>query len=115
MNDFDVDKPLLSIIAIKCAQNYLYRIGLSLFSSESQIKNQFLKPSFISFIIYVQILKSITAIPVKEDKYRVILIGDFGYFLNCRYFMNSALVLWSCLALFSQILHYWKYYKNESP
>ncbi len=29
--------------------------------------------------------------------------------------MNSALILWSYLGLFSQILHYWKYYKNESP
>jgi hypothetical protein len=32
MNDFDVDKHLLSVIAIKCAENHLYRIGLSLFS-----------------------------------------------------------------------------------
>jgi hypothetical protein len=29
--------------------------------------------------------------------------------------MNVAIILWGILALFSQILHYWKYYKNESP
>src|SRR5208282_2774943 len=68
-----------------------------------------------SFIICVQILKSITAILMKEDKYRFLLIGDFPYFLNGRYFINSALILWGLLALCSQLLHYWKYYKNESP
>jgi hypothetical protein len=31
MNDFDVDKPLPLVIAINCAENHLYRIGLSLF------------------------------------------------------------------------------------
>ncbi len=33
MNDLKVDKPLPSIIVIKFAENHLYRIGLSLFSS----------------------------------------------------------------------------------
>ncbi len=28
MNEFDVDKPLPSVIAIKWAENHLYRIGL---------------------------------------------------------------------------------------
>jgi hypothetical protein len=36
MDDFDVYKPLPSVIAIKCAENHLYRVGLSLFSFESQ-------------------------------------------------------------------------------
>jgi len=115
MNDFDLDKPLPSLIAIKSAENHLYRIGLSLFSFGSQTRNRFHNPFFISFIICVQILKSITAILMKEDKYRLLLIGDFTYFLNGRYFLNSALILWASLALFTQILHYWKYYKNESP
>jgi hypothetical protein len=46
---------------------------------------------------------------MKEDNYSLLLIGDFAYF------MNSAIILWGSLALFSQLLHYWKYYKNESP
>jgi hypothetical protein len=29
--------------------------------------------------------------------------------------MNSYIIIWSILALISQLLHYWKYYKNESP
>ncbi len=37
MNDFDVDKPFPSMIVIECAENHLYRIGLSLFASGSQI------------------------------------------------------------------------------
>jgi hypothetical protein len=32
MNDFDVEKPLPSIIVIKYAENHLYKNGLSLFS-----------------------------------------------------------------------------------
>jgi hypothetical protein len=115
INDIDVDKPLPSVIAIKSAENHLYRIGLSLFSFGSQTRNRFYNPFFISFIICVQILKSITFILMKEDKYIHLLIGDFTYFLNGRYFMNLAIILWGFLALCSQSLHYWKYYKNESP
>jgi hypothetical protein len=115
MNDFDVDKPLPLVIAIKYAENHLYNIGLSLFSFGSQERNRFHNPFFISFIICVQILKSITAMLMKEDKYRLLLIGDLAYFLNGRYFINSSIIFWGLLALSSQLLHYWKYYKNESP
>ncbi len=76
INYLDLDKPLPSVIAIKCAENHLYRIGLSLFTFGSQTKNRFHNPFLISFIFCVQILKSITAILMKEDKYRLLLIGD---------------------------------------
>ncbi len=115
MNDFDVDKPLPSVIAIKCAEDYLYSIGLSLFSFGSKKRKRFHNPFLISFIICVSIVKSLTAILMKEDEYRLLLIGDFAYFLNGRYFINSAIILWGLLALFPQLLHYWKYYKNENP
>jgi hypothetical protein len=115
INSFDVTKPLPSIITIKSAENLLYTIGLSLYSSGSQTRNKFHNPFFISFIIYVSILKSIIAVFMKEDKYRLLLIGDFTYFLNARYFINSCIILWGFSALISQILHYWKYYKKESP
>jgi hypothetical protein len=98
MNDFDVEKSLPSVIAIKSVENHLYSIGLSLFSFGSQKRNRFHNPFFISFIICVQILKSITAILMKEDKYRLLLIRDFAYFLNCRYFINSSIILWGILA-----------------
>ncbi len=115
MNDFDVEKPLPSVIAIKSVENHLYRIGLSLFSFGSQKRNRFHNPFFISFIICIQILKSITAILMKEDKYRLLLIGDFAYFLNGGNFLNSSIILCGISAFISQLLHYWKYYKNESP
>jgi hypothetical protein len=52
---------------------------------------------------------------MKEDKYILLLIGDFAYFLNGRYFINLVLIIWGSLALSIQSLHYWKCYKNESP
>src|SRR5208282_3143183 len=113
MNDFDVEKPLPSVIAIKSVENHLYRIGLSLFSFGSQKRNRFHNPFFISFIICVQMLKSITALLMKEDKYRLLLIGDFAYFIKCQNFITPAIILVTVLTLFSQLLHHWKYYKNE--
>ncbi len=115
MNGFDVDKPLPSVIAIKSGENLLYRIGLSLHSSGTQTRIRFHNPFFMSFIISVSILKFITAILMKEDKYRLLLIGDFAYFLNGRYFINLAAIIWGSLTLSIQSLHYWKCYKNESP
>ncbi len=70
MNEFDVDKPLPSVITIKCAENHLYNIGLSLFSFGSQTRNRFHNPFFISFIISVQIFKSLITILMKKDKYK---------------------------------------------
>jgi hypothetical protein len=115
MNDFDVEKPLPSVIVVKSAENHLYKNGLSLFSFGSGKRKRFHNPFFISFIISIQILKSITAILMKKDKFKVLLIGDFTYFLNDRYFIDSSIILWGFLALCLQLLHYWKYYKNESP
>jgi hypothetical protein len=115
MNDFDVDKPLPSVISIKCAENHLYRIGLSLFSFGSQTRNRYHNPFFISFIISVQILKCTFAILIKKEKFIHLLIGDFLYFVDEKSFLNSCMILWGLLALSSQLLHYWKYYKNESP
>jgi hypothetical protein len=56
-----------------------------------------------------------TAILMNEDRYKLLLIGDFAYFINVRYFINSAIIIWGIFTLFLQSLHYWKYYKNESP
>jgi hypothetical protein len=52
---------------------------------------------------------------MKEDKYRLLLIGDFAYFIKCQNFINPAIILGTALTLFSQLLHHWKYYKNEIP
>jgi hypothetical protein len=109
MNDLDLDKPLPSVITIKSAESYLYSIGLSLFSFRSQTRNRFHNPFLISFIISVSIFKSLITILMKEDKYKLSLLGDFTYFLNDRYFINSAIILWGSLALFPQLLHYWQY------
>ncbi len=87
MNDLDVDKPLPSVIAIKCAENHLYRIGLSLFASGSQTRNRYHNPFFISFIICVSIIKCLTVILMKEDKYKLLLIRDFAHFLNGRHLL----------------------------
>ncbi len=66
MNDFDADKPLASIFAIKSEENLLYRIGLSLHSSGPQNRKRFHNPFFMSFIIFLSILKSLSAILMKE-------------------------------------------------
>jgi hypothetical protein len=115
MNNFDIDQPLPPVIAIKSAKNRLYSIGLSLFSFGSQTRNKLQNPFFISIIFSVTILKTIIAILIDEDKYKSLLIGDYTYFLNDRYIMNASIILFAFLALSSQILHYWKYYKNDSP
>ncbi len=67
MNDLDVDKPLPSVIAIKCAQNHLYSIGLSLFSFGSQERKRFHNPFFISFIIFLSIVKSPIKVSLLSD------------------------------------------------
>jgi hypothetical protein len=87
--------------------NINLKFSLFLFGPQSRkrLHNQF----FVSFIICVQILKSITAILMKQDKYRLLLIGDFNYFLNGRRFKNSVVIIWGSLTLSSQLLHYWKY------
>ncbi len=50
MNKFSVEKSLPSVITIKCAENHLYSIGLSLFSFGSQKRNRFHNPFFIHYL-----------------------------------------------------------------
>jgi predicted nucleic acid-binding protein len=80
--DFEVDKLLLSVIAINSAENYLYNIGLSLFSFGSQTRNRFLNSFFISLIICVSKLNSINAVLMKEDKCKLLLIRDNPFFIS---------------------------------
>jgi hypothetical protein len=69
MNDFDLNKPLPTVITIKCAQNHLYSIGLAFETFQTQTRNRFHNSFFIWFIICVSMHRSIIAILMKEDKY----------------------------------------------
>jgi hypothetical protein len=105
---YDIEKPLSSVLAMKSAENHLYKIGLSLFSFGSQTRNRFHNPFFISSILFVGMLKSTFAILIKKEKFIHLLIGDFLYFVDEQNFLNSCMILWGLLALSSQLLHYWK-------
>jgi hypothetical protein len=106
IDDFDVEKPLPPVLVIECAENHLYKIGLSLFTFGSQKRSRFHNPFFISSILLVGILWSIFAVLIKKDKLIHLLIGDFGYFLNDLNFMNSSLIIAGSVSLSSQLLHY---------
>ncbi len=53
IDDFDVNKPLPPVFVTKCAENHLYRIGLSLFTFGSQKRNRFHNPFFISSVLLI--------------------------------------------------------------
>jgi len=114
-SDFNVESLLPPNIRLKSAANHFYRTGLSLFTFVSEKRNRFHNPIFVTITILVQILKSIAAILMKEEKYSLLLIGDFAYFIKSKNFINLGVILWGSLALVSQLIHYWKYYKNQSP
>jgi hypothetical protein len=69
MNDSDAGIHLASVIAIISEGNLLYRIRLSLHSSGHQNRKRFHNPLLMSFIIFVSILKSLTAILMKEHQF----------------------------------------------
>jgi len=115
-SDFDISKPLPPNLVLTSAGNHLYKIGLSLFPFGSETRRPFYNPYFISLIISIYFIRSLTALLLNEDNDKnFIIIGDFAHFVKAKYHLNIALILYCFLAFVSQLINYWNHYNDIKP
>ena len=116
MDSFDANKTLPQSIALKSAENHLFRIGLSFESRNDEIRGFFHKPLLISIIIIIAIIKFFVSLLIPEENVKYfIYIGDFTYFLGIRGYYNIAGILYGILALNSQLIYYYNYKNDIKP
>src|SRR6195952_137217 len=104
-------------LIIESVDDILYRIGLSFDSLRDPPKRSQFNNPFIVFITLFAILseKLITLTVNEENDWILKVIGDLGYLIGVRIYINIAFILTSILGLTSQWIYYYNYRNGIKP
>jgi hypothetical protein len=95
MKTYQTFKVLPQNMILCSAESHLYRIGLCLISETYVKRSKFHSPLLIFIINIVVLLKSIISLLLPEDnKYLLIVNGEFSYFLGLRTHFNIT-IFWT--------------------
>jgi len=103
-------------LIIKSAATHLYKSGLSLYPYEFVQRNKYHNPLLV-FILNLQLfIRCITlSLLSDENKYMLMIFGDFSQFLNVRIHFNICSSLIALIAFVSQIIHYYNFKNDIKP
>ena len=103
-------------LVIKSAGSDLYRIGLSLFAFNGVKRKFVFNPYFTSFVTFGFTLKLLIIIILHNysEKFHLYL-GDFSYFTDTAKQLLIGVFNYGMIAVFSQTLHLWYYWKGIEP
>ena len=91
--EIDVKNILPPDLQIPEAGSHLYRIGLSLFPYGYKPRYRLCNPILIWIIMLTQLIKSCVSLIINNKKFELFLfIGDLGYFLNIKKYMNLTII-----------------------
>lgn len=115
-NRISVTKNLDKELVINSAGSDFYAIGLSLFPYINSQRKPLYNPYFVFFVILGYTLKLILSLTIVSSEEKVfLLMGDWTYFLGARYHMSASAITYGILASFSQLTHFWYYWKGIEP
>jgi len=115
--DFNPIEVLPDNLIIKSAATHLYTSGLSLYPYEFVHRNKYYNPLFI-FILNLQLFIRCIILSLllsDENKYMLMIFGDFARFLNVRIHFNFGVSITILIALVSQVIHYYNYKNDVKP
>ena len=116
MHKFDPKEVLPQNVIISSAENNLYRIGLCLTSRNHLNRNKLHNPLLIFIVNSIVFIKCLISLLSPNDcKELFIIIGDFGYLLGIKIHINVAIVLYTLLAITSQLIYYYNYKNDIKP
>ena len=117
MADIVLNKRLPNKLVIESVDDILYRIGLTLTSSQNQIKRSFIfNPTFIFIYVSIYAIKEFVIFLLNEENDFVFkLIGSHGHLLGVRQHISMSIILFSMLSLSSQAIHYYNYRNGIKP
>jgi hypothetical protein len=113
---FNPNEVLPGNLFIKSAATYLYRSGLSLYSYESVQRNRYHNLLFV-FILNLQLfIRCIISLLLSgENKYMLMILGDWSHHLNARIHLNICASPIILIAVHSQIIHYGNFKNHIKP
>ena len=116
MNKFDPNKVLSNNLIISSAENNFYRNGLCLTSRTRLNRNKLHKPLLIFSVNFIFLIKCLICLLSPNDyKYLFIIVGDVGYLMGYRIYINIAIALYIILAITSQLIYYYNYKNDIKP
>src|SRR5882724_5516495 len=118
MDSIDLSKVLPQELVISGADSHVYRIGLSLFKPKYYVKRSlFYKPIIVFIISFLQLIRSfaLLILPIYEDKFIYLYLGDIGYFIGFIREYNAIICLLELIVIISQFIHYYNYRNGIKP
>ena len=113
-----MSKVLPQELVISGADSHVYRIGLSLFKPKYYVKRSlFYKPIIVFIISFLQLIRSfaLLILPIYEDKFIYLYLGDIGYFIGFTREYNAIICLLELIVIISQFIHYYNYRNGIKP
>jgi hypothetical protein len=112
----EVNKLLPQNIIIDSEYSRLYRIGLSLISTNNDRRHPIHNPWLVFCVNVIVIIKSIISLLLPESNDRLfVYYRDFSQFIGFRFHVNITLILFNFLALTSQLIHFYNYKNGIKP
>ena len=113
----DVNQIIPSNLINKSAAHHLYDKGLCFTRmGDERRRNFFHKPIVIFTVLMVQLIKNIVLIVTPDDWRQVfIVLGDFAYFINMKYTLNTACILFNTLGTSTMLIYYYNHKNGIRP
>ena len=110
---FDPRTVLPPELRIPYSGQHFYRYGFSLYRNGSTSRSPLYHPLlvFIGPSLMTTKFMYLYMTPDHSSHFHRVM-GDFGYFMNLKKFMNISLVLVYLMAILSQIVHFYEYKRN---
>lgn len=103
-------------LMIPNAGSDLYKYGLSLFPYESVERNAFRHPIWMFLVLTGYCVKLVVSLVVdSSDTAFALYTGDFFFFFGSRQHIRMGALIYGFLAIVSQIIHFWYYWKGIEP
>ena len=119
MNRFNPSVLLVPELRVVGADSLLYRIGLSLFKTDSdQNRSLFYNPILICIILLQTLVKNIYLLTQIDTEYSdeyYMYFGDVGHFFNLKVQLELMIALVSVHPLVAQLIHIWNYKHDIKP
>ena len=116
--DLDPNKKLPEIWRIPSAAHHLYRFGISFYPNGCTKRPLIYHPIIVllmPFILWIKFTYSVLDPGLSTKYWDYLIVGDFGYFMNCRFHLNLTASVAYGMAIMIHLLHIINYFLKREP
>ena len=118
---FDMSEPLPKQLIVEGADSLLYRMGISLFNYESDLKRSvFYNPKLIFFVMITNLIRCFVMLLMSTKPHSVsprihLYASDIDFFLDAGNLVNIISIISSMSVLISQAINYYNFKNDIKP